>query len=132
MPIPISNMPWDFISFDFIVKLPLSSGYDSISVIVDRYTKIAHFIPCTETITAKRTAKLLMTYVFKLHGFPSEIISDRGPQFILRVWEFILKTLIIKKKLSTSYHPQTDGQTERTNQTLEQYLHCYVNYQQED
>lgn len=130
MPLPISNVPWDFISLDFIVKLPFSSGYDSIAVVVDRFTKMAHFIPCSETITSEGTATLLVTYVFKLHGLPSEIVSDRGPQFISKVWEFILKTLLIKKKLSTAYHPQTDGQTERTNQTLEQYLRCYVNYQQ--
>jgi hypothetical protein len=86
MPMPINNLLWDFISLDFIVKLPPSSGYDSISVIVDHFTKMAQVIPCTETITAKGTAKLLMTYIFKLHGLPSEIISNHGPQFILRVW----------------------------------------------
>ena len=73
-----------------------------------------------------------MREVFKHHGLPDEIISDRGPQFIAKFWTHLLESLGISRKLSSSYHPQTDGQTERTNQTLEQYLHCFINYQQDD
>jgi hypothetical protein len=110
-PLPINNIPWDFIFLDFIVKLPLSSNFDSILVVIDRFTKMAHFILCLEIITAEETAMLLMANVFKLHGLPTEIVSDRGPQFISKVWDFVLKTLLIKRKLL----PSTNRWPDRKN-----------------
>ena len=130
MPIPIPNQPWKSISLDFITDLPLSSGFDCILVVVDRFTKMAHFEPCTKSITAKGCVNILLRTVFKLHGIPDEIISDRGPQFVSKFWNSLLNALGTKAKLSSAFHPETDGQTERVNQILEQYLRCTVNYEQ--
>jgi hypothetical protein len=132
MPLSPPKMPWTDISLDFIVGLPESAGYDSVLVVVDRFTKMAHFIPCTEKTDAMETAMLLIHYVFKLHGLPTSILSDRGPQFKAKLWRAVLTAYKITRKLSTAYHPETDGQTERTNQTLEGYLRCYTNYNQDD
>ena len=131
-PLPIPEGPWKSISLDFITDLPSSKGFDAILTVVDRYTKMAHFLPCTKTISSQETANLILREIFRLHGLPDDIVSDRGPQFISMFWKYLLKNLGISLKLSTSYHPQTDGQTERTNQTLEQYLRCFINYQQDD
>ncbi len=131
-PLAVADRPWSSVTLDFIVKLPLSNGFDSILVVVDRFTKMAHFIPCLTTATAEQTADLFMRNIFRLHGAPSEIISDRGPQFSSTFWKSFFTLLGTKVKLSTAYHPQTDGQSERTNQTLEQFLRCYINYQQND
>ena len=117
---------------DFIANLPLSKSFDAILTVVDRFTKMTHFLPCTKTINNKETADIIMKEVFRLHGLPNDIISDRGPQFISKFWKHLLEMLKVSCKLSSSYHPQSDGQTERTNQTLEQYLRCFINYQQDD
>ena len=117
---------------DFIVKLPPAGLTDSILVVVDRLTKMAHFIPCAETINAEQLATLLWKEVFKLHGLPRDIISDRGSTFVSKFWVELMKTVGTKAKHLTAFHPQTDGQTERVNQSLEQYLRCYVNFHQDD
>jgi protoheme ferro-lyase len=114
---------------DFITDLPLSKGYDAILTVVDRFTKMAHFLPCVKTFTSKDTTNMAMREVFKHHGLPNDI-SDRGPQLILKFWQHMLEILKISPKLFSSYQPQTDGQSERINQTLEQYLRCFINYQQ--
>jgi transposase InsO family protein len=113
---------------DFITDLPLSKGFDAILTVVDRFTKMTHFLPCKKTFTSQETTNLVLRDVFKHHGLPDEVISDRGPQFIAKFWTHLLEMLRIPRKLSSSYHPQTDGETERTNQTLEQYLCCFINY----
>jgi hypothetical protein len=133
LPFPFATTPWTQVSLDFIVKLPLSGGFDSILVVCDRgMTKMVHFIPCVESIDAANTANLYMRHIFKLHGLPSQLISDRGPQFDSKVWEAIMKSLKVTVSRSTAYHPQSDGQSERSNQTLEQYLRNYVSYSQDD
>ena len=131
-PLPIPTKPWQSISLDFITDLPLSQGFDTILTVVDRFTKMAHFLPCIKTITSEQTADLVMREVFRHHGLPDSIVSDRGPQFISKFWRHLLSLLKISCNLSSSYHPQTDGQAERTNQTLEQYLRCFISYQQDD
>jgi hypothetical protein len=131
-PLPIPSLPWSSIGMDFIVKLPKSQGYDSILVFVCKRTKQAHFIPCNETIDAVGTAKLFLAHIYKIHGLPLTIISDRGPQFRSAFWKSLMTSLGIKLNMSSAYHPQTDGQTERVNQTLEQYLRCFVNYHQDN
>jgi transposase InsO family protein len=131
-PLPIPQGPWQSISMDFITDLPLSNGFDSILVVVDRFTKMAHFIACNKAILAKETADHILQQVIKLHGLPKDIISDRGPQFASKFWARLFELLGTKINLSTAFHPQTDGQTERTNQTLEQYLRCTVDYQQDN
>jgi hypothetical protein len=130
--------PWSSISMDFIVKLPLSklSGsidtteYDSIWVVVDRLTKMAHFLPCQETMNATQLAKLYLIYLFPVHGLPDDVVSDRGTLFTSNFMKALCHLLSVKQKMSTAFHPQTDGQTERTNQTLEQFLRIYCDYQQ--
>lgn len=130
--LPVSKRPWDSISMDFIEGLPLSDGFDSVLVIVDRLTKMGLFIPTLKTLTTPELAKLFLVHVFSKHGTPSDIVSDRGRHFISRFWASLCELLQIESNLSTAYHPETDGQTEQVNQVLEQYLRIYVNYQQDD
>ena len=132
MPLPIPSGPWKSISLDFIVKLPISEGFDSILVVVDRFSKMCHLIPCKESIDAPQTVDLLLRNVVKHHGLPMDMVSDRGTQFTSKFWSAVCEQMGIQRKLSTAAHPQTDGQTERTNQTLEQYLRAFVNYNQDN
>jgi len=131
-PLPVPHAPWTDVTMDFIVKLPPSKGFDSILVVVCRRTKMAHFIPCQEKINASQTADLFMKNVYKLHGLPERMVTDRGPQFTSKFWTAIFKLLKVDTILSSAYHPQTDGQSERVNQCLEQFLRCYSNYAQDD
>ena len=116
---------------DFITKLPLTQGYDSILVVVDQLTKIVHFIPTTEKTSAEGLARLFRDNMWKLHSLPESIISDRGPQFVAGLMRKLNEMLGIKSKLSMAFHPQTDGQTERVNQELKQYLRMFINHRQE-
>jgi len=118
----IPEEAWTHISTDFITKLPLAQRYDSILVVVDRFTKMAHFIPTTERTSAEVLAQLFRNNIWKLHGLPDSIISDRRPQFVAGIIKELNHILEINTKLSTVFHPQIDGQTERMNQELEQYL----------
>ena len=117
---------------DFITDLPPSNDIDTILTIVDRYTKMAHFFPCVKNISSQETANIIMREVFRHHGLPNGIISDCGPHFISHFWKHLWAGLKISYKLSSAYHPQTNGKMERTNQTLEQYLRCFINYRQDD
>ena len=131
-PLDIPSRPWKAISMDFIVKLPISHGYDSIWVVCDRLTRAAHFVPCKESMTASELGWLFLDRIFRLHGIPDSIISDRGSIFVSKFWTELTTLLQIDHRASTAYHPQTDGLTERTNQTLETYLRAYCSYQQDD
>jgi len=131
MPNSIPEKPWMHISTDFITKLPLAQGYDSILVVVDQLTKMVHFIPTTEKTSAEGLARLFRDNMWKLHGLPESIISDRGPQFVAGLMRELNEKLGIKSKLSTAFHPQIDGQTERVNQELEQYLRMFIDHRQE-
>ncbi|KAJ1586492.1 hypothetical protein NDA11_001111 [Ustilago hordei] len=129
--------PWGSISLDFIEGLPTSKKYDSktydsILVIVDRLTKFAILAPTHKTVTAKQTAVLLYGHMVRLFGYPDHMVSDRGRQFISGAWKAFAEQMGVKHSLSTAYHPQTDGQTERVNQVIEQYLRMYCNYEQND
>lgn len=115
-----------------IVKLPLSDGYDSIWVVVDRLTKMSHFIPCYESMSSEDLASLYLLHIFRLHGLPSTITSDRGSTFASAFTRRLHELLGISTRLTTAYHPQANGQTERTNQTLETYLRSFISYQQDD
>jgi transposase InsO family protein len=111
---------------DLITNLPISSGYDSILVVVDQgLTKGVILLPCTKTITTEGIAKLLLENLYKRFGLPDKIISDQGPQFASKAFIKLLKLLGIHSALSTAYHPQTDGTTERVNQEIEAYLSIY-------
>ena len=93
---------------------------------------MAHFLPCIKVITSEEIVKVVMREVFRHHGLPDSIISDCGPQFVSKFWKHLLKMLKVTCNISSGYHPQTDGEAERTNQTLEQYLRCFLSYQQDD
>ena len=116
---------------DFITKLPLAQGYDSILVVVDRLTKMVYFIPTTEKTSTEELAQLFRDNVWKLHGLPESIISDRGPQFAAGLMRELNEILGIKSKLLMAFHPQTDGQTKRINQKLKQYLRMFIDHRQE-
>ena len=113
---------------DSITKLPLAQGYDVILVVVDQLTKIVHFIPTTEKTIAEGLAKLFRDNMWKLYGLPKSIISDRGPQFMAGLMKKLNQILEIKSKMSTAFYPQTDGQMERVNQELEQYLRMFIDH----
>ncbi|WVZ63496.1 hypothetical protein U9M48_013123 [Paspalum notatum var. saurae] len=129
-PLKIPEWKWEEISMDFIVGLPRTQkGYNSIWVVVDRLTKVAHFIPVNTTYSGARLAELYISRIVCLHGVPKRIISDRGSQFTSHFWEQLHDSLDSKLRFSTAYHPQTDGQTERTNQILEDMLRaCAIQY----
>lgn len=130
--LPIPDTPWTSIAMDFIVQLPISNGFDAILVVIDRFTKLAHFIPTTTELTSEELTDLLVQHIISKHGIPNDIVTDRGSVFTAHFMKAFCEGLKIEQKLTTAYHPQTNGQTERTNQTLEQYLRCYINYQQDD
>jgi transposase InsO family protein len=126
-------MPLETIALDFITKLPKSQGYDSILTITDHdCTKASIFIPCIEEISVEETAALYLKHVFVCFGLPTKIISNRDPRFASKFTRELCKQLGITQNISTAYHPRTDGQSERTNQWLEQYLHFWVNERQDN
>lgn len=135
-PNSVPTQPWEVITIDFIMYLPKSidnkKTYDSIMVVVDRLTKRAHFYPISSKFGTKDLADILYTRVYPLHGLPRQIISDRGVQFASKLFKEFCQFLNIEHSMSTAYHPQTDGQTERVNQTLEQCLRWYVNSYRKD
>ena len=131
MPNTVPEKPWTHILADFIMKLPLAQGYDSILVVCNRMTKMAHFVPTTERTSAEGVARLFWDNIWKLHGLPESIIIDRRVQFVAGMIKKLNCMLGINTKLSMAYHPQTDDQTERMNQDLEQYLRMFIDHRQE-
>jgi len=127
-----AEKPWEDISMDFVVGLPQCDGFDAVWVVVDRLSKMRHFIPCHTTIDAMGLAKLFLLVVVRLHGLPKTIVSDRGPQFASTFGGQICNRLGIEQRMSTPFHPQTDGQTEGMNAGMEQYLRVFVNHQRDD
>ena len=131
-PLPIPSKLWQSIALEFIKNLPISKGFNAILAVVDRYTKVAHFLPCTKEISNEEIAEIVIFEVCRHHGLLDSIISDRGPQFVSKFWKHLFTMLKVTCNLSSSYHPQIDGQAEQTNQTLEQYLRCFLSYHQDD
>ena len=125
-PLVIPNRPWLDISMDFVEGLPKSQQKSVVFVIVDIFTKYAHFIPLAHPYTAAKVAQLFMQFVFKLHGLPSTIVSDRDPVFTSKFWSELIKLQGISLAMSSSYHPQIDGQTEVVNKSLEHYLRAFA------
>jgi hypothetical protein len=126
-PLSISDWKWDDISMDFIVALPMTAHkFDSIWVIMDRLSKSAHFIPVNTNYKVQKYAEIYIAHVLCLHGVLKMIISDRGSQFVAHFWEQLHASLRTRLIHSSAYHPQTDGQTERVNQMLEDMLRACV------
>ncbi|MCO5588845.1 hypothetical protein L7F22_042805 [Adiantum nelumboides] len=126
-PLPVPKERWESISMDFITTLlRTSKGNAQILVIVDRFSKMAHFIPCKKAASAPDIASLFVQHIFRIHGLPRSIISDRDPKFTGHFWTSLFKSLGTNLLFSSAYHPQTDGQTERVNQILEEMLRHYI------
>ena len=131
----LSEVPqktWTHLTVDFIMKLPVVAEKDVILVVYDRLSKMTHFVATTEGTSAEGLARLLRDNVWKLHGLPESVVLDRGPQFAAELTKELNRMLGIKTKLSTAFHPQTNGQTEQMNQELEQYLQLFVEHRQKD
>ena len=131
-PLPVPSRPWDSISMDFIEQLPDSDGYTAILVVVDRASKQAIFIACDDKITSEQLAQLFVIHVFSKHGVPNHVTSDRGSEFVSAFFRALGQALSMELHYTSGYHPEADGQTERVNQTLEQYIRIYCSYQQDD
>ena len=131
-PLSIPSRPWSHVSLDWITDLPPSHYHDAILVVVDRLTKMAIFIPTTKSMPAPDVAALFVQHVIRAHGVPANIVSDRDPIFTSHFWRRLMELLGIHSNRSTAFHPQTDGQTERLNSVLEQYLRIYCDFQQTD
>lgn len=121
-PLPVPSEAWQIISMDFIDGLPTSSSANCIMVIVDKFSKFAHFIPLHHPYTAQKVAQAFLDHIYRLHGMPTHIVSDRDPVFTSLFWKELFRLAQVKLCLSSAYHPQSDGQTERVNQCLETYL----------
>ena len=130
-PLPVPDRPWAELSMDFITGLPPSNGATNILVITDRLTKSLILEPMV-TITAEDVAKVFLRSFVRHHGIPIAITSDRGPQFVSFFWGRLCNLLHITRRISTAFHPETDGATERANQEVEAYLRAYTTYQQND
>lgn len=131
-PLPVPDRCWQHVSFDFKSFPTDRHGYDNVFVVVDRLGKRAFSLPCNKTVTAAEAARLYYTYIWRIYGAPETATSDRGPQFVSGFMDELCKLTGVKQKLSSAWHPQTDGNTEVLNQYIDQRLRPFVNYYQND
>ena len=127
-PIPLLERAWQQITTDLVTDLPELEGKTAVAVFVDRLTKMMDFFPCTKEITATEYARLFVNQVFRLHGMPEVIISNRDSQFVSKFWEEMFSLLGTDLRFSTAFHPETDGQSEVTICVLENFLRPYIEH----
>ncbi|CAI7908185.1 unnamed protein product [Closterium sp. NIES-53] len=122
-PLPVPEQPWQVVSLDFITGLPpTNAGHDAILVVIDKFSKMGHFIPTHTTARTEETAQLFLKHIISQHGIPTTLISDRDPKFTSKFWKELMSLMGTRLAMSSAYHPQTDGQTECLNQIVEQLL----------
>jgi transposase InsO family protein len=126
-PLPVPAGAWQTVTMDFVEGLPTSGNKNCVMVVVDKFSKFSHFIALKHPFSALVVAKHFMQHVYKLHGLPAVIVSDRDRIFTSHLWQALFKLADVKLHMSSSYHPQTDGQTERVNQCMETFLRCFAN-----
>jgi len=131
-PLQVPFRKWSSVSLNLVTGLPKSNSYDALLVVVDRLSKMAHYIPTTMDVNSKQVAKLFFDNIFHLHRIPDSIVSNRGTQFASEFTRALTNLVGIQQKISTAFHPQTDGQTQRINAIVKQYLRGYCNYQQDN
>ncbi|KAL0183816.1 hypothetical protein M9458_019512, partial [Cirrhinus mrigala] len=131
-PLPVPQRPWSHIALDFVTDLPSSEGHTTILTVVDRFSKSCRLIPLAKLPSALETAETLCNYVFRFYGLPDDIVSDRGPQFTSRLWSAFFKCLNVNISLSSGYHPESNGQSERLNQEIIRFLRSYCHRNQTD
>ena len=126
MPLEILSRKWEHVVIDFVVGLPVQDGCDSIFTVVDKATKMCHFIPCSERISAKQIAHLYWAHVGRLHGIPKVLISDRDVRFTSKFWKSLWTILGTNIRMGLGFHPHSSGQVENFNKLLEQTLRCTI------
>jgi hypothetical protein len=127
-PLGVLNSPWEIVGMDFVMDLPKSSKnyFTVVLILVCHLTKMAHFVPCHKEITSEDTDNLFIDNCYKLHVVPKVIVSDSDPRFVCKFWQSCMRKLNTKINMSTARHPQTDGLTERVNETMQILLRCYT------
>ena len=125
-PLPVPAKAWETVTMDFILGLPSSDQYDCIMVVIDKFTKYGHFIPVKHPYTAQKISELFLDNIYKLHGMTRYIVSDRDPVCTSRFWQALMRRTGAVLNMSTTYHPETHGQTERVNQQVESFLRCFI------
>ncbi|KAL0150433.1 hypothetical protein M9458_054260 [Cirrhinus mrigala] len=131
-PLTTPQRPWSHIAIDFVTDLPPSAGHTTILTVIDRFSKSCRLIPLPKLPTAFETAETLCNFVFRFYGLPEDIVSDRGPQFTSRLWSAFFKSLNINISLTSGYHPESNGQSERLNQEIIRFLRSYCHRNQSD
>ena len=130
--LPIPNKPWQSIGLDFMGPLPKSNNFDYLQVVIDQLTSQVHLVPTTTTVTTRGVAWLILKEVVRLHGIPESIVSDRDTKFTSIFWKELHRLMWSKLLMSTAFHPQTNGATERANRSIAQILHTVVSNDQKD
>jgi hypothetical protein len=130
--LPLPKRPWESVGIDFIGPLTPSNGFNFLMVVIDRLTSMVHLIPTVTEANSAEVARLFLSHVVKLHGFPESIVSDHDPRFTSRFWRMLQEAAGTKLLMSTAFHPETDGATERANRTITQILRSLVRADQTD
>jgi hypothetical protein len=127
-PLHVPPRPWHTVGLDYLTHLHVSNGFDNVLIVVDHLTRMAHFMPCLESVTAEEIATLFLHGVYKLHGLPRVLVSDRDPKFVINFWHTLWRRLGTRMNMSSSRHQETDGLSERVNIRCQQLLRCLCCY----